>query len=149
MPFKIGNGTYKFEPMSFSGGKERITINGQRLYEGVLTQEQPARFSVSGHDYVIYKEGKAYRIKVTSGDAIVVDGLYNQMGIDLSDPAQAKAANAVGICVAVGVVVGVSFMIIGNITTGVIPGGAIGGGIGGGLGGALGGAVGKSLFAKE
>jgi len=149
MPFKIGNDTYKFEPLMFSGGKERLTLNGQKVYEGIMSTDDPARFSASGNDYEIHKEGKAYRIRVLSDGAVVNEGLYNQMGIEISDPGRAKGANAAGICVVVGAIFGAAFMIVGNILTGVIPGGAIGGGLGGGLGGAIGGAIGKAVFVKD
>jgi len=149
MPFRIGNDTYKFEPLMFSGGKERLTLNGQKVYEGLMSTDDPARFSASGKDYEIHKEGKAYRIRVLSGGAVAIEGLYNPMGLEISDPDRVKGANAVGICVIAGVVFGVAFMIVGNILTGVIPGGAIGGGLGAGLGGVLGRTVGKAVFVKD
>lgn len=147
--FKVGDDSYKFEPLMFSGGKERVTLNGHRVYEGVLTPDEPAKFSAAGSDYEIYREKNAYRIRVMSGGATVSEGLYNSMGIEISDPARANGANAAGACLIAGAALGVAFMVIGNILTGVIPGGAIGGGLGAGVGGALGGAFGKAMFVKD
>ena len=146
--FKVGNDSYKFEKLMFSGGKERVTFNGKKVFEGVLTPDDPATFSAAGSDYVIFKEKNAYRIRVTSGGT-VSEGLYNAMGIEISDPDRARGASAANICLIAGAALGVAFMVVGNILTGVIPGGAIGGGLGAGVGGVLGGAFGKAVFVKD
>ena len=151
--FKVNNDAYRIDTLLATGGKVRITVNGQRTYEGLATADQPATFTVGNRLYevaaVMASKGKpGHRIRVSEGDQVVYEGVYNAQGIDLNNPAQLKTAQAVQICTVVGFVFGLTFMIGGNLLTGVIPGGAIGGAIGGAGGAALGTAVGKALFRR-
>lgn len=150
---KVNGDTYTLDRLLGTGGKVRIKVNGYRAYEGMATAEQPARFAVRNRQYEIAKvtasTGKVgHRIRVLQGDQVVYEGVYNGRGIDINNPAQLQAAQAVQICAIVGFVFGLAFMIGGNLLTGVIPGGAIGGAIGGSGGFALGTALGKALFSK-
>ncbi|MEM7559153.1 MAG: hypothetical protein AAF394_08515 [Planctomycetota bacterium] len=149
MPIAIGNDVFKFESMLMSGGKERLTINGQKAHEGVIPTDSPLSLTVGEKEFEILKEGKAYRMRKIVQGEVVSEGLYNSQGMQVDNPERAANANAASICGIVGMFVGFTLMMVGNFTTGVVPGGAVGGAIGGGLGAALGTAIGKALFVKE
>ena len=146
---RVGNDEFNFESMLFSDGKERITVNGNRAFEGQLNASHPAKFTVGATDYEFVKEKPNYRITAKQGASVLYEGLYNGQGMEVGSPDGASTAKAVQVCTVIGFICGLTFMIGGNILTGVIPGGAIGGAIGGGGGAALGGLIGKEIFVKQ
>ena len=46
--FRVNSDAYRIEKLLGSGGKVRITVNGQHAYEGMATAEEPATFSGIG-----------------------------------------------------------------------------------------------------
>jgi len=156
MQLQVGDDSFRIELLLFSGGKRRITLNKQRVYEGMATPDSPATFDAEGRQYVVAKEGKSYRIKVTQQGEELHNGLYDTSSLNAAQPntanpnaAEGKNVWGVQVCGFIGAVLGVAFMIVGNILTGVIPGGAIGGFIGAAIGGALGRGLGAMIRESE
>lgn len=151
--FKIGNDKFKVESLVFSGGKKRIKANGTKVFEGIMSPDKPVRFEYGGQQYELQqdKEAGAFRVKVTMGDTIVHDGLFNAVGIDVSNPDNANKAKKAQAVALVFALAGFLFFVGGNILTNglIMPGGALGGGLGVGVGGAIGMAIGKALFVRS
>ena len=139
----------------FVSGKDRITVNGDVLFEGKLKTEEAQRLVAGEREYVIETAVASkmmgtisIKVQIYQQSELIHEGLYDQLGKNLSNPAQAKVSGAVHACSLVGAVIGFTLMMVGNAATGVIPGGAIGGAIGGGVGALIGGGIGSLIFGK-
>jgi len=137
---------------AFVSGKDRITINGQVVFEGKLPEDYPMDFGLGDrrcqltyHKVSTMLETRTIHVKVYEGDALVVDQLYDQNGQPVGSSSHAKANSVAQLCGMLGAGVGVAVIMSLNMATGSVPGGAIGGAIGGGLGAAVGYGIGKLL----
>lgn len=74
--FDAGGDAFNFEPLLFSGGKERVTVNGVRGYEGILNSNESVEFSAGGKTYQIAKRKRGYKIRASDGDRVLYEGVF-------------------------------------------------------------------------
>jgi hypothetical protein len=74
--FNVVGDTFAFEPLMFSGGKERITVNGVRVFEGRVSAVEPAKFSIGGVAYRIVKQGRGYEIRATNTNGVLCNDVF-------------------------------------------------------------------------
>lgn len=140
---------------AFASGKDRVSINGEKVFEGKLGTDSPQNFRFGNRDYSVEvrKVGKlgatAVHLQIYKDNELVHSGVYDQTGKPANGDSQVAQNGALYLCAMVGAFVGVTTMISLNIATGVVPGGAIGGAIGGGVGAAIGHGIGSSVIGRK
>ncbi|WP_207396357.1 hypothetical protein [Bremerella alba] len=140
----------------FVSGKDRISVNGEVVFEGKLTDDEPQNIYFGSREYTLRQSvvsrttrATAIQLHIFENKTEVHSGLYDQHGKPVKDQAEAKSNGAVQVCGIAGGVIGVIVMLVLNRETGIVPGGAIGGAIGGGVGSAIGYGVGGLIFGSK
>ncbi|QDU75162.1 hypothetical protein Pan97_21860 [Bremerella volcania] len=141
---------------AFVSGKDRISLNGQILFEGKLVDDEPQKFKAGSREYKISRSvvskmtnATATELTIFENNAPVFSALYDQQGKPVNDQAEAKSNGAIQVCGVIGMMGGVAVVLVASRETGMLPGGAVGGAIGGGLGGAIGFGIGMLLFGRK
>ncbi|MAE60478.1 MAG: hypothetical protein CMJ49_03875 [Planctomycetaceae bacterium] len=140
---------------AFVSGRDRVTVDGQTVFEGKLTPQTVQTFEVGERQYTLEMRTVSKMIgaivihlNVSENGELKHSAIYDQSGKPVEDESQSKSNAAMQICLAVGAGLGVAVMLTLNMTTGVVPGGAIGGAIGAVLGALVGAGVGGLIFGK-
>ena len=153
--FEVLGDTIKIDK-AFVSGKDRVSVNGNVVFEGKLGGDTPQICTVGNREYGIRSRtvskltgATAIHVDVRENGELVHSAVYDQAGKSVESEGKAKATGAVNMCAIAGGVIGFATMMFLNLATGVVPGGAIGGAIGGGGGAMLGYAIGYLLFQRK
>ena len=140
---------------TFTAGKDRVSINGETVFEGKMGTDSPQKFHSGNRDYAVEvkKVGKlgatAVHLQIHEDNELVHTGVYDQAGKPANGDGQVAKNGALHLCAMVGAFVGVATMLYLNGATGVVPGGAIGGAIGGGVGAMVGHGIGSLFIGRK
>ncbi len=136
---------------TFTSAKDRVSINGETVFEGKMGIDSRQKLRVGDRDYAVEvrKVGKlgatAVHLQIHEDNELIHSGVYDQAGKPANGDGQVAKNGALHLCAVVGAFAGVAMMLYLNMATGVVPGGAIGGAIGGGVGAMIGHGI-RSLF---
>ncbi len=140
---------------AFVSGKDRISVNGDIVFEGKVT-ESPEKIKVGDREYAVEIETVnkmakmvLVNLQVYEKGVLVHSGLYDRTGKLVENEEKFRSAAGLQVFSMIGAAVGVALMLGFNRATGVVPGGAIGGAIGGGLGGIIGYGIGALLCGER
>ena len=94
--FTIGQDRFVIEKLLPSLTRERITLNGNVVFEGDLIHQRPVSFASSGRQFEVAKEDltslmAGYSIRVSQNGRVEYDGLYNDEGEPIQKATQLKS----------------------------------------------------------
>ena len=133
----------------FTSGKDRISINGQVVFEDKLVEDSPYKFEIEDQTYFI-RIRKVHKLAATTvidvevyrDGKLVQVGMYDKDGNLVKNESQAQTMKGHKACSMFGGVIGGITIFSLSRTIEILPGGALGGAISGVIGGMIGTGIG-------